>query len=125
MSYSSRMTLVRRACASILAAVTLGAVSLGAGHALAAELQVTVRGPGGAPLPNAVVSVYPAAGGYAPQSPAPPFVMSQKNIMFAPYVLVVLTEYAAAGNAAARNKTVAAVSAAAYEFLQAANPVSS
>ena len=36
----------------------------------------------------------------------------------APYVLVVLTEYEAAGNAAARNRTVAAVSAAVYEFLQ-------
>ena len=35
----------------------------------------------------------------------------------APYVLVVLTEYPAAGNAGARNKTVAAVSAAVYEFL--------
>ena len=35
----------------------------------------------------------------------------------APYALVVLTEYPAAGNATARNKTVAAVSAAVYEFL--------
>ena len=38
----------------------------------------------------------------------------------APYVLVVLTEYAASGTASARNKTVAAVSAAVYESLQAA-----
>ena len=40
----------------------------------------------------------------------------------APYALVVLTEYAASGTASARNKTVAAVSAAVYEFLQAAAP---
>ncbi len=38
----------------------------------------------------------------------------------APYTLVVLTEYAGAGTASARNKTVAAVSAAVYDFLQAA-----
>jgi beta-lactamase class A len=38
-----------------------------------------------------------------------------------PYVLVVLTEYPAAGSAGARNKTVAAVSAAVFEFLQSAN----
>ena len=35
----------------------------------------------------------------------------------APYALVILTEYPAAGNTTARNKTVAAVSAAVYEFL--------
>lgn len=35
----------------------------------------------------------------------------------APYALVVLTEYPAAGQGTARNKTVAAVSAAVYEFL--------
>ena len=40
----------------------------------------------------------------------------------APYALVVLTEYAASGTASARNKTVAAVSAAVYESLQAAAP---
>lgn len=36
----------------------------------------------------------------------------------APYVLVVLTEYSGAGSAGARQKTVAAVSAAIYRFLQ-------
>ena len=35
----------------------------------------------------------------------------------APYILVVLTEYPAAGQTGARNKTVAAVSGAVYEFL--------
>ena len=39
----------------------------------------------------------------------------------APYALVILTEYASAGNAAARNRTVAAISAAAYEWVQAVN----
>ena len=34
----------------------------------------------------------------------------------APYVLVVLTEYAAAGNAQSRHKAVAAISAAMYEL---------
>ena len=38
----------------------------------------------------------------------------------APYALVLLPEYPAVGTASARNKTVAAVSAAVYEFLQAA-----
>ena len=35
----------------------------------------------------------------------------------APYILVILTEYPATGQATARNKTVAAVSGAVYEFL--------
>ena len=35
----------------------------------------------------------------------------------APYVLVVLTEYPAAGNMASRHKTVAAISAAVYDFV--------
>ena len=39
----------------------------------------------------------------------------------APYALVVLTEYPAAGTASARNKTVASVSAAVYDFLQEAS----
>ena len=36
----------------------------------------------------------------------------------APYILVVLTEYASAGNANGRHKTVAAISAAVYDFVQ-------
>ncbi len=40
----------------------------------------------------------------------------------APYVLVILTEYAAAGSAAARHKLVAAVSAAAYAFIGSLPP---
>ena len=38
----------------------------------------------------------------------------------APYALVILTEYPASGNAANRHKTVAAISAAAYDFVQTA-----
>ncbi len=37
----------------------------------------------------------------------------------APYALVILTEYAGAGNATTRNKTVAAISAAVFEYVQA------
>ena len=40
----------------------------------------------------------------------------------APYVLVVLTEYAASGGAAARNRAVAGISAAIYAFLHALHP---
>ena len=40
----------------------------------------------------------------------------------APYVLVVLTEYTAVGNAAARHKLVAAISAAVFAFLHALPP---
>jgi beta-lactamase class A len=38
-----------------------------------------------------------------------------------PYILVILTEYAQAGNAAGRYKTVAGISAAVYEHLEAAD----
>ena len=38
----------------------------------------------------------------------------------APYALVVLTEYPAAGSAASRHKAVAAISAAVYDFVQTA-----
>ena len=39
----------------------------------------------------------------------------------APYVLVILTEYPGPGTATARNKAVAAISAAVFEYLQAVN----
>ena len=57
--------------------------------ARAAELQVVVRGPGGAPLPNAVVTIYPDAGSHAPSPPSTPLMMAQKDIAFSPYVLIV------------------------------------
>lgn len=40
----------------------------------------------------------------------------------APYALVILTEYPAAGPAAARNRLVASISGAAYEFIQSLAP---
>ena len=67
----------------------LAAVLSGTASARAAELQFTVRGPGGAPLPNAVVAVYPAAGPHASTPPSTPLLMAQKDIAFSPYVLVV------------------------------------
>ena len=70
-------------------ALTLAAAFLSATAAQAADLQFTVRGPGGAPLPNAVVAVYPAAGQHAPTPPPTPLMMAQKDIAFSPYVLVV------------------------------------
>ena len=39
----------------------------------------------------------------------------------APYVVVILTEYPAAGSATARHRTVASISAAVYDFVQAAS----
>jgi plastocyanin len=38
---------------------------------------------------NAVVSVYPASGDFKPRPAAEPLVMAQKDIAFAPYVLIV------------------------------------
>jgi plastocyanin len=59
-------------------------------HAAAAELTVTVKGPGGRPVPDAVVTLYPA-GGAAPMSQAHfdwPMRMAQQHLQFAPFVLV-------------------------------------
>ena len=62
-----------------------------AGPALAADLTVTVKGEDGAPLPDAVVLVHPAggAGSGGPIHYAWPIVMTQQNISFNPYVLIV------------------------------------
>jgi plastocyanin len=62
-----------------------------AGSAYAADLTVTVKGEDGAPLPDAVVLVHPA-GGSGPASAIHyswPIVMTQQNISFNPYVLIV------------------------------------
>jgi plastocyanin len=62
-----------------------------AGPALAADLTVIVKGDDGAPLPDAVVLVHPAGG--AGMGGAIhyswPIVMTQQNISFNPYVLIV------------------------------------
>jgi plastocyanin len=58
--------------------------------ALAGDLTMTVRDAAGAPVPDAVVMVYPASG--APAGPIKfpwPYVVSQHDIMFDPLVLVI------------------------------------
>jgi len=74
---------------SLLAAATVVAIAI-AGSAAAADLSVTVKGEDGAPLPDAVVLVHiagAAAGGAIHYSW--PNVMTQQNISFNPYVLIV------------------------------------
>ena len=78
----------RTAPGRAFAAVFFAAV-WGGGAATAADLQVVVHGPGGAPLPNAVVTVYPDAGSHAPMPPPAPLMLAQKDIAFSPYVLIV------------------------------------
>lgn len=61
------------------------------GSVMAADLSVFVRGDDGAPLADAVVVVKPASG-IAPGAPIRfnwPMVMTQQNIAFNPYVLIV------------------------------------
>jgi plastocyanin len=58
--------------------------------ARAADLLVSVATPGGQPVANAVVMVKPAAGaGRAASRLSGPFVMSQKDMQFEPFVLMV------------------------------------
>lgn len=59
--------------------------------ASAADLSVTVKGDDGAPLPDTVVMVHPAGGAGAGGAIhyAWPLVMTQQNITFNPYVLIV------------------------------------
>lgn len=74
--------------AALAAVVALGV----AGSAVAADLTVTVRGEDGAPLPDAVVLVRPAGGGGGAGQPIRyswPMTMTQQNIAFNPYVLIV------------------------------------
>ncbi|HLZ73950.1 methylamine utilization protein [Phenylobacterium sp.] len=64
--------------------------TLVASPAGAADLALSLATPGGKPLANAVVTVYPASG--APRGPIRfpwPYMMSQKDMQFEPYVLVV------------------------------------
>ena len=75
---------------SSLAVPAIAAAALG-GCAMAADLTVSVRGDDGAPLADAVVVVKPAgaAAAGAPIRFTWPMVMSQQNITFNPYVLIV------------------------------------
>jgi hypothetical protein len=58
--------------------------------ALAGDLTMTVRDGSGAPVPDAVVMVYPASGVPAGPIKFPwPYVVSQHDIMFDPVVLVI------------------------------------
>jgi plastocyanin len=71
--------------------LTASAVFAIAGSAAAADLTVTVKGDDGAPLADAVVMVHPA-GGAGPANAihyAWPTTMTQQNIAFNPYVLIV------------------------------------
>lgn len=71
----------------------LGAIAatIVAGSAAAADLTVTVKGEDGTPLPDAVVLVHTAgaAGMAGPIHYSWPIVMTQQNIAFNPYVLIV------------------------------------
>ncbi len=72
-------------------AATLVAAAAIAGSAAAADLTVTVKGEDGAPLADAVVLVHPASGS-GPASAIHyswPTTMTQQNIAFNPYVLIV------------------------------------
>ena len=56
--------------------------------AAASELAVVVRAAGGAPVPNAVVMLYPG-GRPAPLGPGRSFQIAQRDLQFSPFVLVV------------------------------------
>lgn len=73
----------------ILCGALLCAAASFASAAHAGDLEFVVRGANGAPTPNAVVTVYPSEGSHAPAPASAPLVMEQKDIAFAPYVLIV------------------------------------
>ena len=64
------------------------AMLIPAAPAAAGELVVTVRAAGGAPVPNAVVMLYPG-GRPAPLAAARSFQIAQRDLQFSPFVLVV------------------------------------
>ncbi|MBV9882705.1 MAG: methylamine utilization protein [Sphingomonadaceae bacterium] len=68
---------------------TLLALLLAAAPAWAGDLVVQVRGPNGAPVPNAVVTLYPG-GRPSPLGPAGgSYQIAQRDLQFSPFVLVV------------------------------------
>src|SRR5471030_1045379 len=76
-----------RNCFLLTAAAVAIAIT---GSAAAADLTVTVHGDDGAPLPDAVVLVHVPGGGAAgPIRYSWPMTMTQQNIAFNPYVLIV------------------------------------
>ena len=74
--------------ASRMRALALIAMLLAAAPAAAGELVVTVRAAGGAPVPNAVVMLYPG-GRPAPLAAGRSFQIAQRDLQFSPFVLVV------------------------------------
>ena len=72
---------------AIILSVLLGA-GLGAARAEASDLVVQVRSAAGAPIADAVVTVYPASGASGPIHFDWPMTMSQQNIAFHPFVLI-------------------------------------
>ena len=78
----------RRLATLVPAAMAAAAI---AGAATAADLTVTVKGDDGTPLPDAVVLVHVAggSGANAPIRYSWPTTMTQQNIAFNPYVLIV------------------------------------
>jgi plastocyanin len=67
---------------------TLLALLLGAAPALAGDLVVQVRTANGAPVPNAVVTLYPG-GRASPLGAAGGYQIAQRDLQFSPFVLVV------------------------------------
>ena len=61
---------------------------LGAAPALAGDLVVQVRAANGAPVPNAVVTLYPG-GRASALGPAGSYQIAQRDLQFSPFVLVV------------------------------------
>lgn len=64
------------------------ALLLGAAPAVAGDLVVQVRTAAGAPVPNAVVTLYPGGRPSQP-SPAGSYQIAQRDLQFSPFVLVV------------------------------------
>lgn len=67
---------------------TLLASLLAAAPAMAGDLVVQVRSGNGAPVPNAVVTLYPG-GRPSPLAPAGSYQIAQRDLQFSPFVLVV------------------------------------
>jgi plastocyanin len=71
-----------RALIPLLAAIT-------AAPAAATDLVVQVQGPGGAPVPNAVVTLYPGGRPASLAGERTSFQIAQRNLQFVPFVIAV------------------------------------
>ena len=79
---------MRRVAPKMLAFLLAAPFLLVGGAARAGELDLALTTSGGKPVPDAVVMVRPDAARGAPRA-AGPYVMAQKDMQFAPYVLIV------------------------------------